>query len=138
MSAPAPSISGAITFRLYDPSAVLAGCSSRSGSYCVIAVDPGSSGFMGYDQTFSVTLSVGVSPLVTAQITLTTEVVIPAPKIAKVNSGTTYTYAQVVYALPQVTSTMVVESPVGVTLATITDRSNFGQLESAASYTPPS
>lgn len=54
--APAVTVPGGITVKLFDPTMVVTGCTSRSGAYCVIAFDP-ASGFSGMSKTISGTLT---------------------------------------------------------------------------------
>lgn len=120
---PLPSLSGSVTYKVFDPAAIIAGCSSRSGDYCVFVVDPTSGTFSGLDETY-------VVPLTDAgnRITLTTRVVIPDPIVSHTLSGTNMTAASATYALPKITCTMLVEAPIGTTIATLTDDADLGQI----------
>lgn len=136
MNASSPSFSGAVTFKVYDPEAVLTGCDAHASSYCVITIDPAASGFGGFSRTFSVTLSVGLPVLETARITLTSRITIPRPKVEEDRSGTEVLSSKVTFALPKVATTMAVESPVGTTLSTVTGDADLGQLLAIGSYSP--
>jgi hypothetical protein len=132
-------LTGAITYRLYDPGNAVPGCGSHAAGYCVKTVNPTAVGFTGVDDTNIVVLNTtNILDVVTARTTLTTTVSIPAPvKEFRYHSVTgDVIYAKVAYQLPKVTSTMAVESPLGVTLSTITSATDLGQLISWAAYTP--
>ncbi|MGH2829903.1 MAG: type IV pilus modification PilV family protein [Actinomycetota bacterium] len=135
--APAPSISGAITFRIFDPAATVAGCTSRSGSYCLIQIDPSIPGFAGLDRSISVTVDVP-SILPTSRFVMTTTIKAFVPSTASSVSGGSTTQATMSYALPTIVTAVQVESPVGTTLATVSDAVDLGRLVTAASYAAPS
>jgi len=37
--------------RIYDPASLVPGCTSRSGGYCVVVVDPTADGFAGFSRS---------------------------------------------------------------------------------------
>jgi hypothetical protein len=136
VGAAAPSASGTVSFAVLDPNAILTGCASRNGIYCNIVVDPHAAGFSGYDRTFDVVYDYP-SILPVARFTMSTNVKVFAPsKTQSAASGST-TQATMSYSLPKITSSLIVQAPVGTTLATATDTMDFGQLVTAAFYAPP-
>ncbi|HEX9695125.1 MAG TPA: hypothetical protein VGB64_02285 [Actinomycetota bacterium] len=136
VGAAAPSASGTVSFAVLDPNAILTGCASRNGIYCNVVVDPHAAGFSGYDRTFDVVYDYP-SLLPVARFIMSTNVKVFAPsKTQSAASGST-TQATMSYSLPKITSSLIVQAPVGTTLATATDTMDFGQLVTAAFYTPP-
>lgn len=133
----APTATGAFTFRLYDPASTLSGCTSRSGEYCVIVVNPHGAGFTGFDSTFTVVRNLP-SLLPTTRFTMSTTIKVFAPSTTSTSAAGAITQATMTYALPKVTTQLLVESPVGTTIGTFSDSVDFGQLVTSAFYTAPS
>lgn len=130
-------MSGAVTFKIYDPTGGSVVCDEYTGSYCVKTVDPTAPSFTGFDATYAVTLQVLDLLLVeVARITITTQVEIPAPAKEITSSGGNVTLAKVTFPMPKINSTVRIESPVGNVLAVVTDQADYGQLVSVASYAP--
>jgi len=135
--AAAPSASGTMTFAVLDPNAVITGCTGRDGIYCTIVVNPHAAGFAGYDRSFDVVYDFP-SVLPAARFVMSTSIKVFVPSKTQSSSGGTTTQATMSFALPKITSTLTVQAPVGSTLATATDTIDFGQLVTAAFYSPPS
>ena len=129
-------VTGPVTFKIYDPHSIISGCTFHDSNYCRMNVNPATAGFTGFDQTYAVPLSVlNILGIETARITLTTRVVVPAPAIEVVPTMTgSISFAKATAQLPRIDTTMVVQSPVGVTIATINDTVDLGQLVSVARY----
>jgi hypothetical protein len=135
-SAAAPSTSGVFNFQLYDPNSALTICASRSGSYCNVSVNANSSGYSGSSISATVTLSVNVLLVEVARLTITTTITVSPPVKTENSSGTNVTYEKVVFPLPRISSALNVQSPIGTTLANISDDADFGELVAVASYQP--
>lgn len=136
VGAAAPTASGSMTFAVLDPASVVTGCTSRNGIYCNIVVDPTVGGFGGYDRTIPVVYDVP-SGLPTARFVMSTTIKVFVPSTTQSSSGGATTQATMGFALPKITTSIAVESPLGNTLATAADVMDFGQLVTSAFYTPP-
>lgn len=132
--AAAPSVAGTMTFSLYDPTLSLPGCPRRNASYCEFDIDPSAASFTGFDQTFNVVVDVPDSLLPTARFLMTTSIQVLVPSKSQTASGGTTTASSVTFAMPKITTQLVVQSPAGTTLATAADTMDFGQLVSSAFY----
>ncbi len=131
MNALDPSVSGQVTFGIFDPLDTLSGCTARVGSYCRITVDPTVSGFTGYEASFNVSLKVTV----VGRLVMTTSVSIPAPKKDVQRTGVDVTFGKATYQLPVISSTLDVQSPVATTIATVSATTDLGRLQAQCSWT---
>ena len=136
VGAAAPSTSGTLSFTIYDPLSQVSGCSSRSGTSCIINVDPGANGFSGRTITANVTLSVSALGIEVARISLATTITVPAQTKTQTSSSGTTTYSKVVYPMPRISTAMTVQAPMGIVLASINDTVDLGQLASVSTYSP--
>lgn len=89
-SAPSVTSSTGLTLEIFDPDGSLGVCTSRSGDYCIVDVDPTASGFSGFSGSVSgaVTVNDGLT-----ELRFTTDVTAfpPSTSPGSGTSGNTYT-----------------------------------------------